>query len=53
MYFMAQSVVPPTGTDANATGTPRAKDGYILISAGPDGYYGTLDDITSFGDVQQ
>jgi hypothetical protein len=30
---------------------PRAKDGYILISAGPDRIYGTPDDITSFGKV--
>jgi hypothetical protein len=44
--------IPPTG-DLQTTGTPRAKDGYILISAGADGMYGTLDDITSFGDVQQ
>jgi prepilin-type N-terminal cleavage/methylation domain-containing protein len=26
-------------------GTPNGKDGYILISAGPDGIYGTHDDI--------
>jgi prepilin-type N-terminal cleavage/methylation domain-containing protein len=32
-------------------GTPRAKDGYILISAGKDRVYGTDDDITSFGAV--
>jgi prepilin-type N-terminal cleavage/methylation domain-containing protein len=30
---------------------PRAKDGYILISAGPDRVYGTNDDICSFGAV--
>lgn len=30
----------------------RAKDSYILISAGPDRIYGTADDITSFGDVR-
>lgn len=33
------------------TGVPRAKDSYILISAGPDRIYGTNDDITSFGSV--
>jgi hypothetical protein len=30
---------------------PRAKDSYILISAGPDRVYGTVDDICSFGAV--
>lgn len=30
----------------------RAKDSYILISAGSDRVYGTADDITSFGDVR-
>ncbi|HEY1683887.1 MAG TPA: prepilin-type N-terminal cleavage/methylation domain-containing protein [Tepidisphaeraceae bacterium] len=30
----------------------RAKDTYILISAGADRIYGTADDITSFGDVR-
>jgi prepilin-type N-terminal cleavage/methylation domain-containing protein len=30
---------------------PRAKDGYVLISAGLDRVYGTPDDITSFGPV--
>ncbi len=29
----------------NATAHPRQKDGFILISAGPDGIYGTADDI--------
>ena len=32
-------------------GIPRAKDTYILISAGKDRVYGTEDDITSFGQV--
>lgn len=31
--------------------TARQKDGYVLISAGPDRIYGTRDDICSFGDV--
>ncbi len=31
----------------------RNKDGYILISAGPDRIYGTEDDITNFGSVAQ
>lgn len=32
-------------------GTPRQKDGYILIAAGRDRIYGTEDDVTSFGSV--
>jgi hypothetical protein len=36
----------------NATGTPRAKDEFIIITAGRDRIYGTSDDITSFGDVE-
>jgi prepilin-type N-terminal cleavage/methylation domain-containing protein len=34
-----------------STPTARAKDGYILISAGKDRVYGTRDDITSFGAI--
>jgi competence protein ComGC len=34
---------------ARYSGTPRSKDGFILISAGLDRLYGTADDITSFG----
>ena len=41
----------PASTDANPQ--PRAKDGFILISAGLDRVYGTADDITSFGPVTQ
>jgi hypothetical protein len=55
-YFLNSSI-PPTNTStdqqANYTGRPRAVDTFILISAGPDGIYGTTDDITSFGDVSQ
>jgi hypothetical protein len=43
---------PQTGGLVNATGTPRQKDGYILISAGKDRTYGTTDDITSFGAIE-
>lgn len=53
-YFSDQNVMPTnksTPAGANATGTPRVKDTYILISAGIDRIYGTDDDITSFGDV--
>lgn len=31
--------------------SPRARDTYLLIAAGPDRIYGTADDITSFGQV--
>jgi prepilin-type N-terminal cleavage/methylation domain-containing protein len=54
-YFLNLSVQPTNMTTSdyvNRTGTPRAKDEYILISAGPDRTYGTADDITSFGDVE-
>jgi hypothetical protein len=27
----------------------KQKDAYMLISAGPDGIYGTKDDVTNFG----
>lgn len=53
--YFANPSIPPTQNDNdqdyNATGTPRSKNAFILISAGPDGIYGTADDITSFGDV--
>ncbi len=51
--YFANAAITPTGTDLNNTGRPRAVDQFILISAGPDGIYGTADDITSFGDVSQ
>ena len=34
------------------TSVPKQKDGYLLISAGIDRKYGTLDDITSAGKVK-
>jgi prepilin-type N-terminal cleavage/methylation domain-containing protein len=34
-----------------SSGQVREKDGYILISAGPDRIYGTSDDICNFGTV--
>ena len=47
--------IPPTDTTTrrrqNATGTPRNKDRYILISAGVDRVYGTADDITNAGEA--
>lgn len=33
----------------NYTGTPRVKDGYILISAGPNHVYGSKENIVNFG----
>lgn len=36
-------------TDPDRANQPRQKDGFILISAGPDRIYGTRDDITNFG----
>jgi prepilin-type N-terminal cleavage/methylation domain-containing protein len=52
-YFMSWSTPPTNPADINTSGTPRSKDGYILISAGKDGLFGTYDDIASFGAVQQ
>jgi len=55
-YFMDQTIPPTVGTSnafVNQTGRPRAVDSFILISAGPDGIYGTSDDITSFGSASQ
>jgi prepilin-type N-terminal cleavage/methylation domain-containing protein len=41
----------PYFTSPNSPNTARQKDGYILISAGPDRIYGTDDDICNFGSV--
>lgn len=54
MYFNNPSIPPAdlsSDAAANATGTPRAKDTFILISAGADRIYGTIDDVASFGSV--
>jgi len=48
-YFKHPSL-NPAGTQ-NADGTPRSKDSFILISAGPDRIFGTNDDLASFGNV--
>ncbi len=50
-YFWNRTIPPTNAALPNDTGQPRAVDAYILISAGPDGIYGTADDITSFGQV--
>jgi type II secretory pathway pseudopilin PulG len=55
-YFFNSAITPTdTSTDNNCnyTGRPRSVDQFILISAGPDGVYGTADDISSAGDVSQ
>jgi hypothetical protein len=58
VFFQDESMTP-TNTGGgnmqwvNYTGRPRAVDSFILISAGPDGIYGTADDITSFGNASQ
>jgi prepilin-type N-terminal cleavage/methylation domain-containing protein len=55
-YFCNASIAPTNTATAqfiNYSAKPRAVDQFILISAGPDGIYGTSDDITSFGDVSQ
>ncbi|MGE5612589.1 MAG: type II secretion system protein [Bacillota bacterium] len=49
-YFKNATLCPDKEKD-QTKGTPRAKDGFILISAGQDRIYGTADDITSFGNV--
>jgi hypothetical protein len=48
-YFRNPSL--SVGSVNNATGTPRNKDSFILISACPDRLFGTADDLTSFGSV--
>jgi prepilin-type N-terminal cleavage/methylation domain-containing protein len=53
-YLINPTIAPLLATPLagdTETGKPRAVDEYILISAGPDGIYGTTDDLTSFGDV--
>jgi hypothetical protein len=57
--YFNNATIPPTdptvgagvGKGPNATGTPRNKDRFILISAGVDRVYGTPDDITNAGSV--
>jgi prepilin-type N-terminal cleavage/methylation domain-containing protein len=54
-YFLNPSVQPSNINSPafeNATGSPRGKDEFILISAGPDRTYGTEDDLTNFGSVE-
>ena len=53
-YLKAPNAPVPSGFSAtNQMGaTPRSKDSFILISAGADRIYGTMDDITSFGSIE-
>lgn len=55
--YFANIAITPTNTSTQQTvdytGKPRSVDQFILISAGPDGIYGTPDDLTSFDDVSQ
>jgi hypothetical protein len=46
-YFKdpSSSNTPNTPGSQNVGGTPRQKNGYILISAGPDRIFGTSDDV--------
>jgi len=50
-YFRDPSLNTPANGVTNETGTPRSKDSFILISAGPDRLFGTADDLVSFGSV--
>jgi prepilin-type N-terminal cleavage/methylation domain-containing protein len=52
-YFLDPASVDTDPATVDRNPQPRAKDGYILISAGLDRVYGTADDITSFGSVTQ
>ena len=53
-YLKAPSAPIPSGFSVTnqVGGTPRSKDSFILISAGADRVYGTMDDITSFGSIE-
>ena len=48
-YFKHPTLNSPGTT--NDQGTPRDKDSFILISAGPDRIFGTNDDLATFGSV--
>jgi len=50
-YLRHPSLNTPANNVTNETGTPRSKDSFILISAGPDRLFGTADDLTTFGSV--
>ena len=50
-YFRDPGLNTPANGVTNETGTPRSKDSFILISAGPDRLFGTADDLCTFGSV--
>jgi prepilin-type N-terminal cleavage/methylation domain-containing protein len=50
-YFRDPALNTPANNVTNETGTPRSKDSFILISAGPDRLFGTADDLCTFGSV--
>lgn len=50
-YFRDPTLSGSQDPATRAQQTPRQKDKFILISAGPDRIYGTNDDITNFGSV--
>jgi prepilin-type N-terminal cleavage/methylation domain-containing protein len=50
-YFRDPALNTPANNVTNETGTPRSKDSFIIISAGPDRLFGTADDLCSFGSV--
>jgi prepilin-type N-terminal cleavage/methylation domain-containing protein len=52
LYAFLRSPESQVSVD-DASNTSRAKDRYILISAGLDRVYGTADDVCSFGDLHQ
>jgi prepilin-type N-terminal cleavage/methylation domain-containing protein len=50
-YFRDPSLNSPAANFKNSNGTPRSKDSFIIISAGPDRLFGTADDLCTFGSV--
>ncbi|HEV8604222.1 MAG TPA: prepilin-type N-terminal cleavage/methylation domain-containing protein [Tepidisphaeraceae bacterium] len=50
LTYIKHPTLNPSGT-TNEQGTPRSKNSFILISAGPDRIFGTADDLTTFGSV--
>jgi hypothetical protein len=51
-YFKDPTLNVVVGATNTFQGVPRQKDGFVLISAGPDRQYGTRDDIIYPGPLQ-